>query len=235
MRLDEVAQVVSDSLRPCGLQPTRVLRPWDSPVKNTGVGCHFLLQGIFPTQRLNPGIKPRSSSLEADPLTSEPPGKHQVFIKANQIFHLYHFLGQIDTSFSISASISENTIRLFVLCAKADQNLKPLNSTSEKGMATHSSILAWKNRMERAAWQAAVHGVARSPTRLSDFTFMYWWRKWQLTPVFLPGESQGWRSLVGCHLWGLQESDTTEVTQQKQQQQQYLDYSDTVDILFLVW
>ena len=36
--------------------------------------------------------------------------------------------------------------------------------------------------------------------------------KWQPTPVFLPGESQGQRSLVGCHLWGLTESDMTEAT-----------------------
>ena len=35
---------MSDSVRPHGLQPTRLLRPWDSPGKNTGVGCHFLLQ-----------------------------------------------------------------------------------------------------------------------------------------------------------------------------------------------
>ena len=40
----QVASVVSDSVRPHGLQPTRILRPWDSPGKNTGVGCHFLLQ-----------------------------------------------------------------------------------------------------------------------------------------------------------------------------------------------
>ena len=39
-----------------------------------------------------------------------------------------------------------------------------------------------------------------------------WRRKWQPTPVFLPGESQGQRSLVGCRLWGRAESDTTEVT-----------------------
>ena len=44
---------MSDSLRPRGLQPTRLLRPWDSPGKNTGVGYHFLLQGIFPTQGSN--------------------------------------------------------------------------------------------------------------------------------------------------------------------------------------
>ena len=39
-----VASVMSDSVRPHGLQPTRLLRPWDTPGKNTGVGCHFLLQ-----------------------------------------------------------------------------------------------------------------------------------------------------------------------------------------------
>ena len=41
---------------------------------------------------------------------------------------------------------------------------------------------------------------------------MHWRRKWQPTPVFLPGESQGQWSLVGCHLWGRAESGTTEVT-----------------------
>ena len=56
-------------------------------------------------------------------------------------------------------------------------------------------------------------------TSLSLFTFMHWRRKWQPTPVFLPGESQGWQSLVGCHLWGRTESDTTEATSQQQQQQ----------------
>ena len=47
---------------------------------------------------------------------------------------------------------------------------------------------------------------------------MHWRRKWQPTPVFLPAESQGRGSLVGCHLWGHTESDTTEVTEQQQQQ-----------------
>ena len=48
--------VVSDSLWPHGLQPTRLLCPWNSPSRNTGVGCHFLLQGIFPTQGSNLGL-----------------------------------------------------------------------------------------------------------------------------------------------------------------------------------
>ena len=49
-------------------------------------------------------------------------------------------------------------------------------------------------------------------TSLSLFTFMPWKRKWQPTPVFLPGESQGRGSLVGCSLWGCTESVTTEAT-----------------------
>ena len=53
-------------------------------------------------------------------------------------------------------------------------------------------------------------------TSLSLFTFMHWGWKWQSTPVFLPGGSQGWGSLVACHLWGHTESDTTEVTQQQE-------------------
>ena len=68
--------------------------------------------------------------------------------------------------------------------------------------------------MDRGAWWAAVHGVAKIQTRLSDFlplfTFMHWRRKWQPTPVFLPGESQGRGSLVGGRLWGRIESDMTE-------------------------
>ena len=47
---------MSNSLRPHGLEPTRVLRPWDFPSKGTEVGCHFLLQGIFLTQGWNLGL-----------------------------------------------------------------------------------------------------------------------------------------------------------------------------------
>ena len=47
---------VSDCLAPHGLYPARLLCPWDFPGNITGVGCHFLLQGIFPTEGLNPGL-----------------------------------------------------------------------------------------------------------------------------------------------------------------------------------
>ena len=66
--------IVSDSLRPHGLQPTGLLCPWDSPGKNTGVGCHALLQGIFPTQGLNLHLL-CLLHWQAGPLPLAPPGK----------------------------------------------------------------------------------------------------------------------------------------------------------------
>ena len=72
-------------------------------------------------------------------------------------------------------------------------------------------VLCLENPMDGGAWWAAVHGVTRSQTRLSDFTFiftfMHWRRKWQPTPVFLPGESQGRGSLVAA-VYGVTQSRT---------------------------
>ena len=85
-----------------------------------------------------------------------------------------------------------------------------------KAMATHSSTLAWKiPRMEdpdRLLSMGLLRVGHDLVTSLSLFTFMHWRRKWQPTPVLLPGESQGRGSLVGCRLWGHTESDTNEVT-----------------------
>ena len=81
-------------------------------------------------------------------------------------------------------------------------------------MAPHSSTLAWKipwmegpGRLQSMGSLRVGHDWA---TSLSLFIFMHWRRKWHPTPVLLPGKSHGWRSLVGCSPWGLQESDTTE-------------------------
>ena len=63
-----------------------------------------------------------------------------------------------------------------------------------------------ENPRDGRAW-AAVYGIEQSWSWLKWLS-MHWRRKWQPTPVFLPGESQGQRSLVGCRLWGPTESDT---------------------------
>ena len=87
---------------------------------------------------------------------------------------------------------------------------------SEKAMAPHSSTLAWKipwteepgGLQSVGSWRVG-HNWA---TSLSLFTFKHWRRKWQPTPVFLLGESQGRGSLVGCGLRGRTESDVTKAT-----------------------
>ena len=67
--------------------------------------------------------------------------------------------------------------------------------------------------MDRGAWWAVVHGVAQSQTRLKQLSMHACTGEGNDNPlVFLPGESQGWRSLVGCHLSGRTESDMTEAT-----------------------
>ena len=83
-----------------------------------------------------------------------------------------------------------------------------------EGSGTPLQYSCLENPMDGEAWWAAVYGVAKSQTRLSDFTFTFHFlalekemtthgrRQWHPTPVFLPGESQGWGSLVGCRLWG---------------------------------
>ena len=83
-------------------------------------------------------------------------------------------------------------------------------------MAPHSSTLAWKIPWAEEPGRLQSMGSLRvrhdCTTSLSLFTFMHWRRKWQPTPVFLHGESQGRGSLVGCRLWGRTELDTTEAT-----------------------
>ena len=73
-------------------------------------------------------------------------------------------------------------------------------------MAPHSSTLAWKIPWTKEPGRLQSVGLLRvgchSATSLSLLTLMHWRRKWQPTPVFLSGESQGWKSLVGCRLRG---------------------------------
>ena len=86
---------------------------------------------------------------------------------------------------------------------------------SEKAMAPHSSTCL-ENPMDREAWKAAVRGVAKSRTRLSDFTFTFPFhaleKEMATHSSVLAWRIPGTGSLVGCCLWGHTELDTTEVT-----------------------
>ena len=85
--------------------------------------------------------------------------------------------------------------------------LIPGQGTMKKAMAPHSSTLAWKIPWMEEPGRLSSMGSLRVGhdwvTSFSLFTFMHWRRKWQPTPVFLPGESQGWGSLSGLPSMGL--------------------------------
>ena len=88
--------------------------------------------------------------------------------------------------------------------------------TARVGNGTPLQYSCLENSIGGGAWWAAVHGVAKSWTQLSDFTSTFHFHALENETAthssILPGESQGWGSLVGCRLWGRTESDTTEAT-----------------------
>ena len=120
------------------------------------------------------------------------------------------FLGPMNQQIHALAS-ENNPVEMFLI-----SDLSPSSIYSEKAMAPHSSTPAWKIPWTEEPGRLQSMGSLKirhdRGTSLSLFTFMRWRRKWQPTPVFLPGESQGRGSLLGCCLWGRTESDTTEAT-----------------------
>ena len=128
----------------------------------------------------------------------------------------FTFIKRLFTSSSLSAIrvVSSAYLRLLMFLPPMlipACNIQPVISrdvlsVSEKAMAPHSSTLAWKNPWTEEAGGFRSMGSLRVGhnrlTSLSLFTLLHWGRKWQPTPVFLPGEFQGRSSLVGFRLWG---------------------------------
>ena len=154
LKISVSCSVVSDSWPPAGLYPARLLCLWDSPGKNTGVGCHFLLEGILPTQGSDP----------ADSLPSEPPGKPSWLAKASpkgQSLHNYHMsccsaskscpalwdpLHCSTPVFTVQYKMVPNGSGVKNLPAMHEVQVRSLGQKSplEEEVATHSSILAWR-------------------------------------------------------------------------------------------
>ena len=98
--------VVSDSLRPHGLQPTRLLCPWDSPGKNTGVSCHFFLRKIFPDQGLNLCLL----HWQAEPLGKPP---NSMLTNTNlKLIKLYNPFNNSNMIFTLEACLKTSTTTL---------------------------------------------------------------------------------------------------------------------------
>ena len=131
-------------------------------------------------------------------------------------FNKMHQAAGCGCFFSILYTGSNKIIELIIQGVSHFSVSNDSSSMVEKATAPHSSPLAWKIPWTEEPVGLQSMGSLRVghdwATSLSFFTFTHWRRKWQPTPVFLPGESQGRGSLVGCRLWGRTESDTTEAT-----------------------
>ena len=134
-------------------------------------------------------VKVKSCPTLCDPVDCSPSGSSVHGILQARI------LEWVAISFSNACMQAKSLQSCLTLCDPVD--------CSQPGSSVHGILQA--RILKRVA-------ISSSRTSFSLFTFMHWRRTWQPTPVFLPGESQGQRSLVGCCLWGHTESDTTEVT-----------------------
>ena len=134
--------------------------------------------------------------------------KHLHFWNILRLRNLFIFNSAIfQTNFTMDCWIEHSLRNSSVI----ESHLCYILFVKPQAMAPHSSTLAWK-----IPWTEGPGGLQSLgslgvghdwATSLYFFTFMHWRRKWQRTPVFFPGESQGRGSLVGCRLWGHTESD----------------------------
>jgi len=138
--------VVSDSLRPHGLQLSRFLSPRNSPGKSIGVGCHSLLQGIFLTQGLNPGL-----SLA---------GRFFTIWTTREAPLCVYTCGIITKNPDSVWDIHPYEIHIFFCIAVI------LFLGGGHGNPLQYSYL--ENSMDRGVWQATVHGVSKIQTWLSN-------------------------------------------------------------------
>ena len=153
--------VVSDSLRLYGLYPTRLPCPWDSPGKNTGVGCHALLQGIFLTQGLNPHVL-CLLHWQAGSLPLAPPKKPIYILLYIIIIYIYIFIFRF---FSV------------IDCYKI-LNIVPCAKQYDLGVFFFSFIFIWRIIILHVAFVSAAQqcesaiSIQMSRTLLSTMTFI---------------------------------------------------------------
>ena len=136
---------MSDSVRPHSRQPARLCHPWDSSGKNTGVGCHFLLQCMK--------VKSENEVAQSCPTLSDP----------------------MDCSLPGSSTHGIFQARVLEWGAIAYSAKQPsVNHIYQgEGDGTRLQYSCLENPLDGVAWWAAVHGVAKSRIRLSDFTFTF--------------------------------------------------------------
>ena len=146
---------------------------------------------------------------DRSPITTNYTHTDRIWISVVFFFFLFFF-----TSIFLPNNMSLELLLHQCMCGNISNRCKKKSGQHCKSTILHLKIYSkirhkeWPTLMSMGS-QRVGHNWA---TSLSLVTFMYWRRKWQPTPVFLPGESQGRGSLVGCCLWGRTQSDMTEAT-----------------------
>ena len=164
--------VMSNSLWLHGLEPTRLLCPWNSPDKNTtGVGCHFLLQGIFPTQGSNPGLP--HYTLQAD-FTDWATGEATATtcIVSNHYEHFLLLLLQLNARRTVDERMGfpDGSDGKESACNAGDLGAVPgLERSPGKGNGNPLQYSCLENSMDRGAWRPTVCWFSKSRTRMSNY------------------------------------------------------------------
>ena len=165
----EVESLVSCSLQPHGLLPTRLFCPWDSPGKNTGVGCHSLLQGLFLTHGSNLGLLNCRQILYClnhqgnshNPIESRKL-RHREFKETEKV-HLV-FPWHLTSSVVPGGLEGKESV-----CNSGDPGLVPgLGRSPGEGNDSPLQYSCLENTVDGGVWRAIAHGVAKSRTQLSD-------------------------------------------------------------------
>ena len=181
---------MSDILWSHELYPARILCPWNFPGKNIGVGCHFFLQGIFLTQGSNLYLL----HWKVDSLPLSHLGSPAIFFFFSSLFKpKLSRCGQLE-SFQI-ATVSFWQDPMICCWKQTHQDISSGNLNINVGDTPKLlCFIIFYSASQLVQWKV--------PRR----------KKWQPTPVFLPGESHGQRSLEGYSPWSHKESDMIEHT-----------------------
>ena len=195
--------------------PTSLLCPWDFPGKNTGVGCHFLLQGIFPTQGLNLGLIPSWLQVKRlTPLPGDPcfPSSNSILSPANSKTALH--ITPWTPGHSLDFRLLQDqwvppTPALVVLIYNPGRDRKT-NHCLINCICPYRGKRGPEEKQKETEEGKLILVFSPSHTSHSFMSAMLetqvrslgqkipWRRAWQPTPVFLPGESLGQRSLAGA-------------------------------------
>ena len=224
---------MSDAVQPYELHPARLLCPWDSPGKNTGVGCHALLQGISRTHGSNPCLF-CLLHWQAGSLPLMPPGNPRCKMgtsKRKRQEYDQYFARPFTCLFDHRKQ--SDWMRRHWVCNGFASDLDPegalLTGSQVKesfGGGSSEKMGSW-NRARQVTFNMFCSDIAPQPGLPGWLRWLRiclqckrpgfnpwvekicWRRVWQPTPVFFPGEPHGQKSL-GSNPRGHKESDTTE-------------------------